>query len=643
MSNVPRLNYFVENETAESATKNFALLLQKAFEQYQKLWCKYLDLAKKYEDDSPVHRENQETWKKENILDTKQMLTENIYFLNTFANQTKLCEKEDETCDNRQNKNTKGILEVCKLNFDSDIDDTIYETPYKKTKNIILPESPIFMRKDEQLSPTICKNEASTNNDQKNDKCTVNTDISLDFKRQYDDHSSPISKKHLDDESSDSISPIIIDNSPMVTNENYKRNKKKCLKKVIKHKQQFKDNSISSTKQQIEKKQLRLHSFQNIISPSKDSLNHNEAEINENSHNAKFENFVQPRCNTILPDDKKLRQTILPFYPTKNKTDNLVTNIADKNKPTTKFKKFLFNCESYTEGTLNQNEAVNNKRMHTLYLNDAYSHKETCGSIIQSNPESTYLKPQNKNQLLLKRKFTETDNKKTTQLSDCVDKFHSAFTSSCNSPNKSQSQTHLTKKQNINFNDDTIFPTCDTVIDDIEDKRSHSLTNVKEKQETVKMNNIQKTASTEQQECSLLDVFHSEDEDETYFEEYIDKENKELYMNVNEASIYNVKHTSPKKDILLETKNEPRNEEKKTTKCINTITLVGKDSKIKTKEGWSCWECAEYYKNKPGLSENNIQGWKNQCSRHRNIYYARQGTPPGFWDPLLSCTASQDS
>lgn len=83
--------------------------------------------------------------------------------------------------------------------------------------------------------------------------------------------------------------------------------------------------------------------------------------------------------------------------------------------------------------------------------------------------------------------------------------------------------------------------------------------------------------------------------------------------------------------------------EKEAIKYIHTDKSAKKDGEIKNQKCWSCWECAEYYKNKPGISDTQVQIWKNKCSRHKNVYYAREATPPGFWDPLFPDTASDNT
>lgn len=50
LSDVLQFDCFVDNEIARNATKNFAGMLGKAFEQYKKLWSEYLKLRKHCED-----------------------------------------------------------------------------------------------------------------------------------------------------------------------------------------------------------------------------------------------------------------------------------------------------------------------------------------------------------------------------------------------------------------------------------------------------------------------------------------------------------------------------------------------------------------------------------------------------------------
>ncbi|XP_054008873.1 DNA endonuclease RBBP8-like [Hylaeus anthracinus] len=53
--------------------------------------------------------------------------------------------------------------------------------------------------------------------------------------------------------------------------------------------------------------------------------------------------------------------------------------------------------------------------------------------------------------------------------------------------------------------------------------------------------------------------------------------------------------------------------------------------------GIACWECKQYYANL-GLPEEKIQARQNHCSRHRTILNQRNDTPEGFWHPLFSDT-----
>ncbi|KAK2579241.1 hypothetical protein KPH14_008207 [Odynerus spinipes] len=583
MSNVPRLCYFAENETAESATKNFALILQKAFEQYRKLWDKYLDLVKKYEVNSPAGEEIQEMWKKENILKSMQVLPENIDFFNKSMTQAKPWEKEKEMYDRKQNENViEDILKEYKLDFDSDIDDTIYQTPHKET-NIILPESPIFTRTD---GKRLSKNESFTANNNKTSPLTIETvDDTFDFNEQHDD-GSVISDKKISDVSFSNISPVIICNTPIVTNECNKKNRKKLLKKTCEYKQQLKDNSVSPEKQQVRETKTILQAVENVTFPSKASLNYNQDKT-------RFKSFAHYKHSMVSPDSKKLRQTRLPFYTIKNKVDNAIVKPTDKNIPINKAKKFIFNYESYTESTPNQNETTSDKNNDTTYIGDANNENEMiCEDVVQNSPDSLYVGPQNETPLKLKRKFPETDNAEY-----------------------SYEDTKSNMEKSLKISEDAQL-----------------------EQEPTKKNciyRVTRIASIEQQDSSLLDVFQSENEDETCIEDHIEKEN---IMNVNKkSSIHNVSYTSPTQETLIDT-HELRNP-KENIKCIGKLTVAAKGARTRTKEGWSCWECAEYYKNKPGVSEKCVQKWRNQCSRHRNIYYAREGTPPGFWDPLFPPTA----
>lgn len=624
MPNV-QLNYFVENEIAESATKNFAVILQKAFEQYRKLWDKYLDLVKKYEDDSTTCEQNQKTWKEKNILKSTQILSENIDIFNKDANEMKSREKEKMPYHGEQNKNIiEDMFKVCNLDYDSDTCDTICQsqTPHKKIKNIILPESPIFMRKDEKLIPTISKNEILTNNDKTN-SCTMETDDILNFNKQKNDDSPIMSAEHVNNISFNSISPTIICNTPTLNNECYKKNKQRLLKEQIsyKYKQELKENIVNYKNPQVNEKNMSLEALQNVISQSKMTLNHNE-------NKTRAKDFTEYKRRRVSPQSKKLKQTTLSFHSVNNKVDNAIVKSAEENIPITNCKKYLFKCKSYTESSSCQNEITSDRKINTMYIYNANKQNETIyEDIIANSPNSVCVQPHKKTPLKLKRKFSDITNKEVAELSESINEFDSAFTSPYASPIKMQHQTCFTNKKNIVLNDDTICFTSGMSVDTSKENLKLSK-DTQLKQEPTKSNDFDETSSIDHHESSSLDVFQSGNEDETYFEEHIEEENN---INVNKKSATSNKTcTSFTNQNLTDIHHESEHPKENTTK----------NTEIKTKVGWSCWECTEYYKNKPNLSEKHIQKWKNQCSRHRNIYYAGQTTPEGFWDPLFPPTAS---
>ncbi|XP_047348775.1 uncharacterized protein LOC124948739 isoform X1 [Vespa velutina] len=578
MSSVPRLNYSVENETAEIATKTFALILQKAYEQYQKLWNKYLDLVKTYGVDNSMHKEIQEAWKEENVLKSIHAFTDDVEFLTKFKYQKNLSDEEEVINDRKRNvsfmKENNDVLEKSLFDRDIDIDDTIYQSPCKKSTNLILPESPIFIRKDEKSINMTSENEVSMNSDNTIIPCTVETDNKSDYSEQNIGDNCMKSEQYLNNISFNNCSPFVVYNTPVVNKQCNKKNRKKLFKKAHQNKQQLNDN---------------------LVSPKKEQMKDKESSIYYKFH--------------TTSDDKKLRQTTLPFYNIKKEVDNTTLTSTEKDVTIKKPKRFLFNCKSSIENIM-QSKAISDRKIDIINLNDINDKNETIfDDVIESSPDYKHVQLENRSRIKLKRRLKKTDHIKVTALS-------------CNNSIEMQNKVCSTKNPNF-FIDDDGFLSPEMDADNIKKKCLTFRQDIQSEQKLAEKNNYEGIACTKQIALSPLQYTCY---DETYFEESSLKENN--INNVNKEINKN----------LLRLENMKKNDHE----YIYTDKSTKKDDKVKNQK-WSCWECAEYYKNKPGISEKQVQMWKNQCSRHKNVYYAREATPPGFWDPLFPDTVSDNT
>ncbi|XP_043489614.1 uncharacterized protein LOC122516108 [Polistes fuscatus] len=607
MSNVLRLNYSVENETAETATKSFALILQKAYEQYRKLWNKYLDLVKKCEVDSSVRNENQEAWKEKNVLKNIHAFAEDNEFLNKSADQENHLSINKEIQDRKESQNLiDNISETSLFDLMMDVNDTIYQFQ-PKTTNAILPESPIFMRRDERSGNF--ENEISMNSKDKSILDKTETDSKLDCNKQNTSKNTfciTIPEENLDDISFDNLSPFIIQSTPVINNKINKRNKKKLLDQVCQP--QSNNNEVSPKKKRTKKSKIPLQALDNIANPLSTYLIHNNGDQTNNKIDNNKSTFYKS-CST--PNNKKLRQPKLSFYNTKQNVNNATVSFTNENIPITRFRKSLCNRELSIEDTIKEKTTMDEK-INDICLDDANDKNETIfEDVIASSPDYQKVQLQNKNRLKLKRKSKMTNTIK-------------ASASSTNNSMQMQNNVYPTKKRNIVINDNSIL-SSETVKGSTKKKCLIFSKDIESEKKLVDKNNSERIASIKQKESNELNEFQCTFGNETYFEEKTPEKNTirvNKVINKNSLRLENI-GINP-------------------VKCNNISKSAKKGIEMKNKK-WSCSECDEYYKSEAGSSDTQMQRRKNQCSRHKNAYFARNATPPGFWDPFLPDTASDSA
>ncbi|XP_015177174.1 PREDICTED: uncharacterized protein DDB_G0286591-like isoform X2 [Polistes dominula] len=604
MSNVLRLTYSVENEKAETDTKSFALILQKAYEQYRKLWNKYLDLVKKCEVDSSVHNEIQETWKEKNVFKPINPFAEDNEFLNNSADQENQLSINKEIEDRKESQSfIDNISESSLFDLMMDVNDTICQFQPKIT-NAILPESPIFMRKDERSNNL--ENEISKNSNDKSILDKMETSNKSDCNNQNTSKNTfciATPEENLDDTSLDNLSPFIIQSTPVINNKVNKKNKKKLFEKA--RQPQSNDNEVSPKKKQTKKSKIPLQALDNIANPLSTYLIHsNGDQINNKIGNNKSKLYKS--CST---PNKNLKQSKLSFYNTKQNVNNATVPFINENIPVTRFKKSLYNHEPSLEDTIKENQTTMDEKINGICLDDANDQNETIfEDVIANSPDYQKVQLQNKNQLKLKRKSKMTNT-------------ITASASSTNNSKQMQNNVCPTKKRNIAINDNSIL-SPEMVNDNAKKKCLIFSKDIESEKKLVDKNNSERIACIKQKESNELNEFQCRLENETYFEEKT-PEKKTTHVNkvINKNS--------------LRLGNTGIN----SVKCNNKSKSANKDIEMKNKK-WSCSECEEYYKSEAGITDTQIQRRKNQCSRHKNVYYARNATPPGFWDPFLPETAS---
>ncbi|KAI4494913.1 hypothetical protein M0804_001114 [Polistes exclamans] len=608
MSNVLRLNYSVENETAKTATESFALILQKAYEQYRKLWNKYLDLVKKCEVDSSVRNENQEAWKEKNVLKTIHAFAEDNELLNKSADQENQLSINKEIQDRKESQNLlDNISEISLFDLTMDFNDTTYQFQ-PKTTNTVLPESPIFMRKNERSGNF--ESEISTNSKDKSILDKTQTDSKLDYKKQNtskNTFSITIPEENLDDISSDNLSPFIIQSTPVINNKFNKRNRKKLFDQVCQP--QSNDNEVSPKKKQAKKSKIPLQALDNIANPLSTYVIHNNGDQTNNKIDNNKSTFYKS-CS--IPNNKKLRQPKLSFYNTKQNVNIATVSFTNENIPITRFKKSLCNRESSIEDTIKENKTTMDEKINDIYLDGANDKNETIfEDVIANSPDYQKVQLQNKNRLKLKRKSKMTNTIK-------------ASASSTNNSMQMQNNVYPTKNRNIVINDNSIL-SSETVKDSAKKKCLIFSKDIESEKKLVDKNNSERIACIKQKESNELNEFQCTFGDETYFEEKPPKKNT---IHVNKVINRN--------SLRLE------NIGINPVKCNNKSKSDKKGIEMENKK-WSCSECVEYYKSEAGVSDTQIQRRINQCSRHKNAYFSRNATPPGFWDPFFPDTGSDSA
>lgn len=459
-----------------------------------------------------------------------------VEFLKKSKYQQNLLDEEEIICDRKGNesfmKEDNDMLEKSLFDRDIDIDDTIYQSPCKKPTNLILPESPVFTRKDEKSVNAISENEVSMNSDNTIIPCTIENDNKSDFNELNigNNTSFTMSEQYLNTISLDNCSPFIVCNTPVVDKKRNKKNRKKLFKKNYQDKQQLNDNSVNSERKQMKDQKLLLQEFDNILSPSKINLIHDDNQINNKMNDSKSNSPTYYKFHRTS-DDKKLRQTTLPFYTIKKKVDDTTLPSSEEDVTINKSKKFLFNYKSSIENIMHS-KTINDRKIDIINLNDVNDKNEMISEeVIGKSPDYKHVQFQGRSQIKLKRKLKKTDQIEVTALS-------------CNNSTQMQNKVCSTKNQNITI-DDNSFLSPEMVSNNVKKKCLTFYQDIQLEQKLSKKNNSEGIACTKQVKLNPLQYTY---DDETYFEETSQKENninvnKEVNKNLLRYNVYHIKFT----------------------------------------------------------------------------------------------------
>lgn len=306
MASLPPLNYFMEKEAANVATKRFNLILQEALQEYTKIWGTYLDFVKQYQEANsrslPEEKTRVEREKDEN------------------KSSGSMYSEEPHTTDSAHSM--ENTSQQCTLDLNSSMESLIDKNIFENVRTT--PESPIFCRNKSNSrniisSRNICMDisseSASTINNSRNDN-----EQEMSDKTNSDKTNSVVTK-----DSTSNVHSIFLYRTP-TRNKKCNMSKTKNVKKNAQSKTATPLNNLKTRNnlRSIRKeKALTKTPLQVINNVSLTPKNNSQI---DKSNNTKSNTIPYKIQVTLTPSSKKFKQTKLVFHKTK-KTMELSNNL----------------------------------------------------------------------------------------------------------------------------------------------------------------------------------------------------------------------------------------------------------------------------------------------------------------------------
>ncbi|EFN86314.1 uncharacterized protein LOC105181519 [Harpegnathos saltator] len=310
---------------------------------------------------------------------------------------------------------------------------------------------------------------------------------------------------------------------------------------------------------------------------------------------------------TFLPNGKKLKQSRLVFHPIKDQKQKIQSHDINKLKPADTMQKAKQNITNILDIKTPINIEDNATKANETFFDDVMEISPTQKDVQSNSRYCLNFKSR------VPKQIKNSPNKSDVDFNIYLSPSSGEVT--YDTSLEKDSNIFDANKDNVNIHNHSLTQKYNEA-----DVKSTSST-VNQRKDQIVKDEVQNISR------NLNDLF----EDETFF--------SPAEQTVNKNDMYNfdlddTENKPPAKRLLL---NKFHMTSKKKGNVTEQLNMRCKADRAKL-NGWSCWECKEYYQNL-SLSKKELQKRKNQCSRHRQKY-ERPSTPEGFWNPEFPETLS---